>query len=92
MGIEDITEKAKALGFSVERGTARGAGYVLQDADGRIVLGEGFTASLKQIDKHLDDFITQKARALGLRLTTQKVVASLHELSSGLTLTFASPV
>jgi hypothetical protein len=80
---ESVEEKSQALRFTVQRGTARGSGYVLKDSGGLIVMGEGFTASLKQIDKHLDDYVVQKAKALGLRLTTQKVAPSLHELSSG---------
>jgi hypothetical protein len=50
--------------------------YQLKDSNGQIVLGEGFLAPLKKIDSFLDNHIKKKADALGLRLSTKKLVGS----------------
>ena len=84
MDMNQLTAKADALGYSFERGSGRSAAYYqLKDPDDRIVLGEGFTASPKKIDKFLDDHVKHKAEALGLRLSIKKIADSFDELSSG---------
>jgi hypothetical protein len=80
---ENAEQKADALGFAVERKAGRGGGYLLKNRDGEIVLGEGYTAGLKEINRFVDIHIKQKAAAVGVRLTTKKIIDSFNELSSG---------
>jgi hypothetical protein len=51
-----LRAKASALGFSMERGLKKGAGYVLVDVNGDKPLGTDYTASLDDIDRFLNDF------------------------------------
>ena len=85
MNEQQVESKATSLGFTIERGTGCSAAYYqLKDFSDQIVLGEGFTASLKKIDSFLDGHIKKKAEALGLRLSAKKVAgSSFDELSSG---------
>ena len=54
--INRLREKASALGFSFHRGTRRGDGYVLvNDTNGDKPLGDSYTASLADIDRHLSN-------------------------------------
>jgi hypothetical protein len=56
MDVKRLREKATTLGFSFERGTRRGAGYVLvNDANGDRPLGADYTASLADVEKYLDN-------------------------------------
>jgi hypothetical protein len=79
---DDIEMKAQLLGFALAKGSRRGAGYELRDAEGKVMLGEGNAASLKQVDKFLDDRVRDMAKALGFRLTTAKERGT-DALSSG---------
>jgi hypothetical protein len=55
--INRLREKASALGFSFQRGTRKGAGYVLvNDANGDKPLGDTYTASLADIERYLNNF------------------------------------
>jgi hypothetical protein len=82
MSVED---KALALEFGIERGLHKGAGYQLRNSSsGGVAIGDGYTASLKQLDKFLDEHLKDMAKALGFRLTTApKGVMSLNSLSAG---------
>jgi hypothetical protein len=51
-----LRAKASVLGFSMERGLKKGAGYVLVDANGDKPLGTDYTASLDDIERFLNDF------------------------------------
>jgi hypothetical protein len=51
-----LRAKASALGFSMERGLKKGAGYVLVGANGDKPLGTDYTASLDDIERFLNDF------------------------------------
>jgi hypothetical protein len=51
-----LRAKASSLGFSMERGLKKGAGYVLVDANGDKPLGTDYTASLDDIERFLNDF------------------------------------
>jgi hypothetical protein len=51
-----VRTKASALGFSIERGLKKGAGYVLVDANSDRPLGTDYTASLADIERFLNDF------------------------------------
>jgi hypothetical protein len=51
-----LRAKASALGFSMERGLKKGAGYVLVDANGDKPLGTDYTAALDDIERFLNDF------------------------------------
>jgi hypothetical protein len=56
MEINQLRQRASALGFSFERGLKKGAGYVLVDANGDRPLGTDYSASLLGIEKYLDDY------------------------------------
>jgi hypothetical protein len=50
-----VQEKATALGFSLQQGTKRGAGYVLiNNANDDKPLGDAYTASLSDVERYLD--------------------------------------
>jgi hypothetical protein len=53
--IDKLQEKAAELGCSFEKGATRFAGYVLTDSDGNKPLGDTYTASLKDIERWLDN-------------------------------------
>jgi hypothetical protein len=55
MEIEDLRAKAEAIGFSFQKGSRRGAGYVLTDANGDKPLGADYSASLADIAQHLEN-------------------------------------
>lgn len=57
LDINRLREKASALGFSFQRGTRKGAGYVLvNDANGDKPLGDTYAASLDDVERYLDSF------------------------------------
>jgi hypothetical protein len=57
VNVEQLRDKASALGFSFERGMSNGSGYMLvHDASGDRPLGSAYTAYLKDIDRYLDSY------------------------------------
>ena len=58
MDVKQIEAKASALGYSFQRGLRKGAGYVLTDSHGDKPLGDGYTASLADIARYLDDLLS----------------------------------
>ena len=57
MDVKQIEAKAAALGYSFERGLRKGAGYVLTDSHGDKPLGDGYTASLADIARYLNNLL-----------------------------------
>jgi hypothetical protein len=58
-GVE-LERKGAALGFTLHRGTQRGAGYVVvDDKNGDRPLGNDFTASLAEVEDFLDNKATE---------------------------------
>jgi hypothetical protein len=81
---DEIERKAAVVGFTLKRGSRTGAGYVLiHDGTDEKPLGDNFTASLKRIDKYLEDRLREMAGGFDLRLTKAKHAQQLHDLSSG---------